>query len=278
MTPAAVRGMRAAFVFMTRLPAGGFPYAPEAFRWAPAHFPLVGIAVGALAALVLVLAAPLGPFVSSILSVATLVSATGALHEDGLADTADALGGHHDRARILEILKDSRIGSYGACALGLSLLLRTACLSELVRVLGTGPFDTSARAFGSAAMSAPGLLIVSQCLSRTGPVCLMVALAYVSGENAKSSAVTHAVRAPQLAVALGWVALCLALATVCGMPLVLSFLLAATLLIATGLLGRWFHSRVRGYTGDFLGATQQVLDASLLLAALAFASWTQVRA
>lgn len=264
MMPAPVRGVRAAFVFLTRVPVGGFPYSDDDFRWAPAHFPLVGLAVGAWGALVLVLAAPLGPVVAGILCVGALVAITGAFHEDGLADTADALGGHPERAKMFAILKDSRIGTYGACALGLALSLRIACVAELVR---RGSPSVSG------VVSAASIVALSQALSRSGPVCLMAALPYVTAQDAKSSAVTRAVRAPQVCAALGWVlAIACAGAAWLGTPPVLLAAWGAVALVTTALLGRWFLRRAGGYTGDFLGASQQTLDVVVLITALAMST------
>ena len=262
MIPASIRGIRAAFVFMTRLPVGGFAYSEDEFRWAPAHFPLVGLVVGSMAGAVSIAARPLGPFLASTLSTAVLLLVTGALHEDGLADSADALGGGHERARILEILKDSRIGTYGACALVLVLLLRIGCLAELLRVH---------------ALSAPYVLVLAECLSRCGPVCLMAALPYISAEKAKSVAVTRSVRAPQVGCALIWTALALFAAAALDRSWVPVALLAAATLLTTAGLGRWFARRAGGYTGDFLGATQQILDVVLLLGALSVLTLREAR-
>ena len=116
--PPQLRGIRAAFVFMTRLPLGGFPYRAADWRWANAYFPLVGMVVGALASATWLLCAPLGTWPAALAAVTASVLVTGAFHEDGLADSADALGGGIDeRERVLEILKDSRLGTYGTTAL-----------------------------------------------------------------------------------------------------------------------------------------------------------------
>lgn len=253
MMPAPIRSIRAAFVFMTRLPVGGFPYSEHDFRWAPAHFPLVGVVLGGLGSAVLLAAAPLGPWLASTLCIVTLVLTTGALHEDGLADSVDALGGAAERTRVLEILKDSRIGTYGAAALVLSLLLRVGCLGELLRLHPR---------------SAPYVLVLSACLSRSGPVCLMAALPYISAEQAKSAAVTRSVGAPQIMVALTWVALGLFAVAMLDRSFVgVGLSLFVTALTTAG-LGRYFSRRAGGYTGDFLGATQQILEIVLLLGAL----------
>src|SRR5262245_65000895 len=91
----ALRGVRAAFVSFSRLPLGGYPYAAREWRWAPAHLPLVGVVIGALSAGAWLLAqkAGLSSTLAATLAVGISILASGALHEDGLADAADGLGG-----------------------------------------------------------------------------------------------------------------------------------------------------------------------------------------
>src|SRR5206468_2954946 len=107
-----LRGGRAAVTFLTRVPVGGFPFTAKEWRWCSAWFPLVGAGVGMGAAVVCWATQAAGPWVSAVLAIAASLLITGAFHEDGLADTADALGGSPvgDREKIFEILKDSRIG------------------------------------------------------------------------------------------------------------------------------------------------------------------------
>jgi hypothetical protein len=103
--PPVLRGVRAAFAFFTRLPVGGFPYDDRELAWAPAHAPLVGAVLGAaLGALDLALL-PLGGFAAAALVVGIAMLLTGALHEDGLADTSDALGGGRDPSSVFAILE-----------------------------------------------------------------------------------------------------------------------------------------------------------------------------
>src|SRR5262245_5739617 len=111
--PPPIRGVRAAFVFLTRIPVGGFPYRADDWKWAAAHAPLVGMVVGALTDVVDRLLAPAGETAAAVLAVGFSMLLTGAFHEDGLADTSDALGGSHDRAKVFAILKDNRIGTFG---------------------------------------------------------------------------------------------------------------------------------------------------------------------
>lgn len=256
MTPPSLRGARAAFVFMTRLPVGGFPYSPEDFSWAPAYFPLVGAAVGGLAAFVHRSLLPLGAGVAAVLALCTTALATGAFHEDGLADTFDALGGSHGRDRIFEILKDSRVGAFGATVLAFSLLLRASLLTEL-------------------GGRAPLALVLSHTVARTGPVWLMSALPYVSGTGAKGAAVARGSGASRSVIATA------VMLVVAGASLeagatpgsVCCGVLGAVLV--TALSGVWYRARAGGVTGDFLGATEQMAEVAVLLGILAHAKVTR---
>jgi adenosylcobinamide-GDP ribazoletransferase len=250
MAPPPVRGARAALAFLTRIPVGGFPYREADWRWAAAWFPAVGALVGGAAALAFHLGRRAGPLAAAVLALVATLLLTGAFHEDGLADTADALGGAlpGERQRLFEILKDSRIGAYGAAALVVSLLLRAALLARLDGAAGLA-------------------LVVAGAWSRAAPVWLMVALPYVTPEAHRRSkplldagpaqavgATAAAVLVSALAVATG------------GLPLGGAgalFLVAASVAAGAG----WrFHARAGGITGDFLGATQQLCECALLLA------------
>ena len=246
--PPPINGVRAAFVFLTRLPVGGFPYTKDDWRWASAHFPLVGSLLGALLALVWWCASGVGALAQAALCVIASLFLTGAFHEDGLADTADALGGVVSRERVFTILKDSRIGSFGAAALCMALVLRVALLAQLSAI-------------------APVALVVSQCVARLPPVWLMRALPYVSDPALARNKNVARAGTPQAVVATLWALLVvsgcvwkggLAAAGVAAVAL-------AALLVAL-VCGARFHARVGGITGDFLGATQQVGECCILLA------------
>ena len=245
MTPA-LRAVPAAFAFLTRLPVGGFPYTSDELRWSSAHFPLVGAALGATLAGVMLVSRHAGSVVAAALAVSVGMLLTGALHEDGLADTADALGGASDREKLFVILRDSRIGSFGAAALCMVLLLRVVLLSAL-------------------AGAAPLALVLTQSLARLPPVWMMALLPSVSPEGAKSSSIARA-GGSQVAVASGWVALLFG-GAVAGKFLdwgVLAGLVAVATLTAV-ICGIRFVRRAGGLTGDFLGATEQALECTLLL-------------
>src|SRR5580704_12617238 len=120
-----------ALQFLTRVPVGSFPYDPEALSRAVLWFPLVGGFVGAAAAGVhWAVARAVSAPIAALATLIFLVLITGAFHEDGLADTADGLGGGWNRQQSLEIMRDSRIGTYGAIALILSLFARWLLLGS----------------------------------------------------------------------------------------------------------------------------------------------------
>lgn len=245
-----VRGVRAAFVFLTRIPVGGFPYAPEDWRWAVAHFPLVGAVVGALTALVFVALLPVGAFGAAILALGASALVTGAFHEDGLADTSDALGGGYTREKVFAILKDSRVGTFGAVALVVSVVGRAALLERLgASALWTLPFVGA--------------------VARAAAVWQSFALPYVTApDQSKSHSVTH----PSLAhavVASAWTAGACAIALHFSHdPRRLGVAVGACAVVAV-VTGARYRARLGGVTGDFLGATEQLCE----FAAMAALAW-----
>jgi adenosylcobinamide-GDP ribazoletransferase len=246
--PPILRGARAAATFLTRVPVGGFPYSDEDWRWSSGWFPFVGASLGVAQAAVWLLVDRGGALVAATVTVAASLLLTGAFHEDGLADTADALGGAFDRPRLFEILKDSRIGAFGAAALCVVLVLRIALLARL---------DAAA----------PVALVLTQCLSRAPALWLMLALPYVTNDAASRSRLVTRAALPQALLASLWPALSLASAHHLG---ALSAPEAAAMLAgvaaASVLCGLRFHARAGGVTGDFLGAAQQLADCAGLLA------------
>jgi adenosylcobinamide-GDP ribazoletransferase len=246
-----LRGLRAAFAFFTRVPVGGFPYDDRALAWAPAHAPLVGAVLGAALAALDACLLPLGAFPAATLVIGASMLLTGALHEDGLADTSDALGGGHDEAKVFAILKDSHIGSFGAAAIAVSVLARASLLGQL----------------GDAGLAA---LPVAWCAARVGPVWLMVWLPYVTPRIAAKSERIVRARWRQALVASAWVLAVLAAAVVAGWIAAPRALFTAVAVAAVSVVTGWrYHRRVGGITGDFLGATEQLGE----IAALAVLAW-----
>ncbi len=141
----ALHDLAACLRFYSRLPVPQLPGEPDPhrspdFTRLPRMLPLAGVILALPAALMLAAAslAGLGPFLAATLAVAVMATTTGGLHEDGLADLADGLGGGHDRAKILAIMRDSRVGSYGALVLFLALALRIGALATLLDRIGLG--------------------------------------------------------------------------------------------------------------------------------------------
>ena len=248
-----------ALQFLTRLPSPRWVgFEPEWLNQSARHFPAVGLLVGALSALVLLLGHALfTPAVAVGLSMAATLVLTGAFHEDGWADTCDALGGGASvgRERALVIMKDSRIGTYGAVGLVLILGLKAATLTALPLVLAV-----------------PALLF-AHTASRAAAVALIRWLPYAGDlEHAKAKPLAQRISGLGFAVALGWVLLvCLGL--VCAAqrwdePAVWPAIVFGLALMAGGTAwcARWFRQRLGGYTGDTLGATQQLTELLGLLA------------
>jgi adenosylcobinamide-GDP ribazoletransferase len=243
--------MRAAFIFFTRLPLGGFPYRKADWRWAAAHAPFVGLVLGGALGVLNRALLPLGALPAALLVLGISLLLTGAFHEDGLADTSDALGGGYDTAKILLILKDSRIGSFGAAALIISIAGRAALLAQL----------------GSSVVWAWPLV---WCGARVGPTWLMACMPYITSEDAAKSRELTRGGALQALVATAWFAAASAMFVATGhCSMARTGALAAALVAATLVTGYRYWVRVRGLTGDFLGATEQLGE----LAALAVLAW-----
>jgi adenosylcobinamide-GDP ribazoletransferase len=243
-----LRGVRAAVTLLTRVPVGGFPYTNDELRWASAHLPFVGALIGGVLGAVWMLSSRAGALVAAVVVVVVSLLLTGAMHEDGLADTADALGGGATRERVLSILKDSRIGTFGGAALVATLLLRVALLARL----------------GNAA---PVALVFVASASRLAPVWLMFALPYVTEAGvAKHEAIARTGRMEAAVATLWFGAVAIALgATHALEPLAIGVMIASGI-VTTALAGARFRARVGGITGDFLGAAQQITECSMLLA------------
>ncbi len=245
-----------ALQFFTRIPVTGrlaqwVGYSPAMLRASAAHFPAVGWVVGAIGALALAGALALWPpLVAAVLCTVVTVLVTGAFHEDGLADVADGLGGASTRERALEIMKDSRIGAFGAIAVVLALGLKFALLAALA---------------GQGAFVACAALLAAHVLSRLAPLAVMRASPYVGGEGGKSKPMADAVSGASVAVAVGWSLPAAALLVVVG-GVVNG---VAALIAAAGVavfMVRLLRRRLGGFTGDGLGATQQLSELAIYLA------------
>jgi adenosylcobinamide-GDP ribazoletransferase len=246
-----------ALQFLTRVPVPRWVgFEPEWLNQSARHFPGVGLCVGAVAAGVLWLGLALWtPAVAVGLSMAAPLLLTGGFHEDGFADTCDGLGGSVSRERALEIMKDSRIGAYGAMGLVLMLGLKAATLAAL-------PL-----------MWALPALLFAHTASRSAAVLLIRVLPYAGDvEHAKAKPLAQRVSAIGVAVAAGW-ALALATALWEWQPQVGSALAVSGGLVLLGAAAwaRVLKRRLGGATGDTLGAAQQITELLALLGWLAVA-------
>ncbi|MEP6790701.1 MAG: adenosylcobinamide-GDP ribazoletransferase [Ramlibacter sp.] len=258
-----VRHYLLAVQYFTRIPVTGalaqwVGFSPGALQASAAHFPGVGWLVGAAsclayAALAIGLpASALTPLVAAVGCTIATVLLTGGFHEDGLADVADGLGGSSDRARALEIMKDSRIGAFGAMALVLALLAKVSLLA----VLGSQNM--------AAALTA---MLGAHVLSRFAPLVLVYRMQHVGdAAGSKSKPLADRISSNGLFTAFAW----------CFAPLVLValdqgavFLTVSAIACAVALLWmqRLFRRRLQGFTGDCLGATQQVCELAFYLGA-----------
>jgi adenosylcobinamide-GDP ribazoletransferase len=257
-----------ALQFFTRIPVTGrlaawIGFDPAMQRASLAHWPGAGLAVALIASVAYILAAlwlsysPFAPLAAAVLATAVGVAATGALHEDGLADVADGLGGSPDPARALEIMKDSRIGTFGVLAVVLALLAKVALLTAL------GSLATGA---------AVAALLAGFSLSRLWPLALAAVLPPAGHPERPSKSRSFASHITDRTLATG--------ALWCALPVLLSIGLLglasslagiALSAVVVVLMARWFSRRLQGWTGDCLGAAQQAGEIAFYLgAALAF--------
>ena len=250
--PRAIHRFFRASAFLTRLPtrASAYEGGPHPLGRDAVAFPFVGLAVALPAALVLVLLSALGlqPLASSLVALLLLVGLTGALHEDGLADTADGLFGHATRERALEIMKDSRIGTYGALALIGSVSLRAALLADLTR---------HTPSLGALA------LIVAAGSSRGAMAWLWSSL-----PSARPGGLSNRMEAPGPREGRQAALVGLAIAVAGGAAIggwAGALLPAALALGGLWLFRRFIAQRLGGTTGDTLGAAQQIVEVLLLL-------------
>lgn len=234
----------AAIQYFTRLPAPGWVGHDQALLDdAVRYFPAVGLLVGSVGACVLIAADQFWKMpIAVVLSMIATIVLTGAFHEDGLADAADGLGGSSDRTRTLELMKDSRIGVFGAAALILALLLKFSALSGL-------PLARAA-----------WLLIAGHAISRFGAVLIMATLPYVRDvDQSRSKPLVRQVS--RTALILG--------AATSGVGLIP--VQWRGLLGGVGVLGlclgwrAYLQRRLGGYTGDCLGAAQQASESVFYL-------------
>ena len=270
-----------ALQFFTRVPVPAWVGFEAAWLQACVrYFPLVGACVGVSGALVLAAASLCWPPVVAVLiSMAFTVWMTGGFHEDGWADTCDGLGGAVSRERALAIMKDSRLGSYGTLGLALMLGLKAAVLTSLLAPLLGELNDAQSSHVHQVLLGWTVMALAwSHTSSRLAPVLLIRVLPYAGdADHAKAKPLAMGVsRAGLVGAMLVWAALSLALVAWVDhigwpVPTLWRAMGWATLLVLVGTwwVGRWLRRRLGGYTGDTLGAVQQITELLSLLAWLA---------
>jgi len=252
MTDAWLRDMagdlKIAVQFSTRLPVAAPPAEGADIARSAWAMPIVGALVGLIGALAYYFAhsAGLPPLPAAVLALAATIVTTGCLHEDGLADAADGLGGGTTPEQKLAIMRDPRVGTYGACALIVSALLRAGAIASLATPALVTPALIAAHAAGRAMM----------------PVAMsLVPPARTDGLSASASLVSR--KGAMSAGILGLLAMVLALGVTA------SIIVALLMLLAIAGVARVCVRQIGGQTGDVLGAIEQVGEIIVLLAAAA---------
>ena len=275
----ALRHFFLAMQFFTRIPVTGrlavwVGFSPAMLRASAAYFPAVGAVIGGLvvlltAALMHYLPTAYAPLVAASFGTAWSVCLTGAFHEDGLADVADGLGGSYERERALIIMKDSRVGAFGAIAVVLAILSKVALLALLGAV-------------GALWMCLA--LMAAHVVSRTWPLLIIRWLPHVGDDaGSKSKPLADQISFGSLAAALLWCAGALALSSWVAASVLsgteVQLLATAQLLPVLKVLAcggiasalafvyvlRLFARRLQGFTGDCLGTTQQLCEIAFYL-------------
>lgn len=244
--------------FFTRIPIPAWVgHSAQQLNQVVRYFPLVGICVGALAAATLWLCAQLLPLPLAVgLSMAASILVTGAFHEDGLSDFADGMGGGYTKEKVLAIMKDSRVGAYGAIALVLVLLLKYQALTALC--------GTHSLLFVAAT------LIAAHCISRLMATSIILTQRYIrDDDSARARPAAQKISAASFTIALTTGVAAIAILFAAGAH-------ATTLIAALGcaLLMRVYlawqlKKRLGGFTGDCLGAVQQLSELAFYLGLLA---------
>lgn len=228
-----------AMSFFTRLPFPSWAsFKSEYQHQAIKHFPLSGIIIGGASALVFMAFYQFVPVnLSIIICMGFTVLFTGGLHEDGFIDVCDGFGGGWTKERILEIMKDSLIGAYGVTGLVFMVLSRFFCLQAI------DPHHI------------PIVLIASHALSRWAATTLVNTHTYARQSNSKAKDYTHKLSLTNMlfATAVGWLPLVF-------LPSWIFLIILVPVIIGKMLLARYFNKWIGGYTGDCIGATQQVTE------------------
>ncbi|OGS90436.1 MAG: hypothetical protein A2Z95_04310 [Gallionellales bacterium GWA2_60_18] len=244
--------------FFTRIPVPAWVgHSAQQLEQAARYLPLVGMLVGAIAAAVLYLGAQVLPLSLAVgLSIAASILVTGAFHEDGLSDFADGFGGGHTKEKMLAIMKDSRVGAYGVIAIVLALLLKYQALFELC---GRHSLPLAAAA-----------LIAAHSVSRLMAASLMLTQRYIrDDDSARAKPVAQQLSRFSFAVALLTGSATLGLLYAAGADATALFSATFAALLMRAYLAWRLQQRLGGYTGDCLGAVQQLSELAFYLGLLA---------
>ena len=248
-----------ALSFFSRIPISStVPYSTERMNKAGRYFALVGLLLGALCGLLFILLTLL--FSSEIALFLTILFSlllTGAFHEDGLTDMVDGIGGGMTIERRLTIMKDSRIGTYGASALLMSLLGKFLLLSQLSAGFLTGAFLPLSPWEKTAPLATIYIIwIIAYTLSRAVAATLIFDMPYVSELQSSKS---KPLAAKQSTGELIFIIIC-ALLPCLLVKLPIACALIITAFVFRTLFKRWLLARLGGFTGDCLGAAQQLME------------------
>ena len=250
--------------FFTRIPVRGrlanwVGFDQDMQARALSYFPLVGVIVGLLSSSIFLLLSfvlpvmPASPWIASLISMLFGLLLTGAIHEDGLADLADGLGGSHLRERALEIMKDSRLGTYGAIALFVSLLSKVFFLAALAEI---NIWLASLTLFGAHVVSRLMPVWVVRLLPYAGDLSVSKSSAMVASKAAIWGALFWTLTAMVVLIYLAPSYVWLGAVAGCTIGFLIMY--------------RMIKRRIGGYNGDCLGAVQQVCELGFYFGTLLF--------
>ncbi|MCG3863087.1 MULTISPECIES: adenosylcobinamide-GDP ribazoletransferase [unclassified Photobacterium] len=244
-----------ALAFFTRIPIPiNTPFSTERLNHANRYFGVIGLIVGVICSLIYLIFILLFPPTIAIgIAMISGILITGAFHEDGLADVFDGFGGGWTIESKLNIMKDSRLGTYGASALVMALGLKWVTLVSLANISLYFPVYA---------------FIVIHCISRVAAASLIFSYPYVrADQDSKVKPLANQQSLFDIGILLTTAVLIL---TILPLSLVLGCLVTTTLVRQS--CGYWFNQQLGGYTGDCLGATQQLAEIAGYLTLLAFAT------
>ena len=236
-----------ALMFFTRIPCPSWvDHSEEYLNKSSRYFPLMGWIVGGIAALVILTANFIVPTsIVVLLSMIASILTTGAFHEDGFADMCDGFGGGWTKERILEIMQDSRLGTFGACGLALILALKYICLIEIIQ--------------HSSSLTAAIALVAAHSASRLTAVSFLKTHSYarLDGDSKAKPLATELQTTDAIVAFVFGILPSVGLTAFLGWNVLFRIL---PLVATKWYLGRFFVRWIGGYTGDCLGATQQVAE------------------